>query len=375
MMVTPFKNTFPPQKIHYFVLLFLAMLFMLSSCDSQTSETPTINSGRSLDNPKQIFPSFGALTGAYIDFGDYEDTVTLEAIERFETMVGKHQAIIASSNFWGEQKFPRKTVAMLCRRGVIPLLFWSPWDRPYVEKRPPDRFSLDSILAGKWDNYIDQWADQAKAINKPIMVSWGLEMNGEWFPWSGIHYGGGKPIGTTEQSGYAGPELYKRAFRYVVSRVKSRGADKILWVFHANNLSFPPAPWNGISQYYPGSDVVDILALSVYGKLFYNVPWVSFEKAMDKGYKELCLLDAEKPVMVAEWAVGEFPKSGNKATWIEEAFVALKNRYPRVKAAVYWHERWENKDETYTNLRINSTPEALKAYRNAIADPYWSGGR
>ena len=53
-----------------------------------------------------VTPEHGAYTGAFMDFGDAEDDVTLETIEDFEQMVGKHQAIIASSSYWGEQNFP-----------------------------------------------------------------------------------------------------------------------------------------------------------------------------------------------------------------------------------------------------------------------------
>ncbi|MBF0573487.1 MAG: beta-mannanase, partial [Desulfamplus sp.] len=40
-------------------------------------------------------------------------------------------------------------------------------------------------------------------------------------------------------------------------------------------------------------------------------------------------------------------------------------------AAVYWHERWENKDGSYSNLHVHSSPAALDAYRSSISDPYW----
>ena len=49
----------------------------------------------------------------------------------------------------------------------------------------------------------------------------------------------------------------------------------------------------------------------------------------------------------------------------------MPSKYPRVKVAVFWHERWENKDGSYSNLRVNSSPEALEAYRTGIASPYW----
>src|SRR5215469_8590253 len=53
-----------------------------------------------------VIPDHGLYTGAFMDFGDAEDDVTLETIEDFEEMVGKHQAIIVSSSYWGEQNFP-----------------------------------------------------------------------------------------------------------------------------------------------------------------------------------------------------------------------------------------------------------------------------
>ena len=39
---------------------------------------------------------------------------------------------------------------------------------------------------------------------------------------------------------------------------------------------------------------------------------------------------------------------------------------------MYWHERWQNtKSLLYSNLRVNSTPQALDAYRAGVASPYW----
>lgn len=319
--------------------------------------------------PIVAFPSEGAYIGAYIEFGPYEDKVTLEGIEKYEKMVGKHQAIIASSSFWGELSFPSKNVRLIARHGAIPLIFWSPWDRPYTQEVGPDRFSLEEILLGKWDSYIDQWAMAAKEANTPILVSWGLEMNGNWFPWSGCFYGGA----TKGASGLTGPEMYKKAFRYVVDRVRAKGAANILWGFHTSHFTDPPDAWNRMAEYYPGTEYVDWLGLSLYGKQFSEEPWTGFEKnIMDGIYQELCLVDETKPILIAEFGVGEFPFSGgNKAEWLSNALDLLKTRYTRVKGAVYWQERWLNTDGTTSNLRVNSTPEALAAYRKGLTDPFW----
>jgi len=319
-----------------------------------------------------VLPEVGAYTGAFIEFGEAEDAVALETIEDFEQMVGKHQAIIASSSYWGEQSFPSANLQMIWRHGSLPLVFWSPWDRPYEQKRGPDRFGLNAILAGTWNRYIDDWADAARAFGHPLIVSFGDEMNGDWFPWSGVCYGGGKPIASRPNE-WEGPELFKRAYRYVVDRVRARGARNIQWMFQTNNYSFPMDTWNFAPAYYPGSDYVDWLGLSVYGQQFNDEPWADFLGLVDWPYQEVTRLDPKKPIMIAEWATGEFPNFGDKAKWIREAFAVMKTKCPRVKAEVYWHERWQNLDQSYSNLHVNSSPEALAAYRKEVADSYWLG--
>ncbi len=315
-------------------------------------------------------PDQGAYTGAYIDFGEQEDDVTLEAIEQFEDMVGKRQAIVASSSWWGEQTFPARNVEIISRHGAVPLIYWSPWDRPYTEGTKPDRFSLTHILAGDCDKYIIEWGRQAKACGHPLMVAWGLEMNGDWFPWSGLFYGGGKMLSSGPKPRYVGPELYKQAYHHVVDLVRAQGAANIQWVFHANNSSNPMEPWNQMAPYYPGSAYVDWLAISAYGQQYPKTGWVSVKEVFAKGLRDLCALDPAKPVMLAEWGVGEFPGSGNRAAWLTEAFAYFKTQ-PRLKAAVFWHERWPNGEDSYSNLRVNASQASLQAYRKAMEDPYW----
>ncbi len=348
---------------------FIICLTFLAASGCQKRTAPALPS----NTPMQlVVPEHGAYTGAFIDFGDTEDDVSLDDIEDFEKMVGKHQAIIASSSYWGEQTFPRANLDIVWRHGSLPLVFWSPWDQPYEQHLGPDRFSLKEIIAGKWDAYIDKWADGARDFGQPMIVAFGNEMNGDWFPWSGWYYGANKPV-PGQPDKWQGPETYKAAYRHVVDRVRARGADNIEWMFHANNYSYPLDTWNFVPAYYPGSDYVDWLGLSVYGQQFNDEPWAAIPPLLDWPYEELCRLDPKKPVMIAEWATGEFPHSGNKGEWIKEGLDDFRRHYSRVKAAIYWHERWQNPDGSFSNLHVNSSVEALQAYREGIANPYWLG--
>src|SRR6266403_4994475 len=342
----------------------LSLALVLAGCSKPSAATRVDRNGP----VEVVIPEHGAYTGAFIDFGDEEDTVNLEEIEDFEQMVGKHQAIIASSSYWGEQSFPTANLNVLWRHGSLPLVFWSPWDKPYVQNRGPDKFSLTEIIAGTWDAYIDKWADAAREFGHPLVVVFGNEMNGEWFPWSGKFYGGDE--WDDEAENWKGPETYRRAYRHVVDRVRARGATNIKWMFHTNNYSSPVDTWNFAPSYYPGPDYADWLGLSVYGQQYREEGLADIPSLVDWPYKEMSGVDPNKPIMIAEWGTGEFPP-GNKAAWIKQGLDLFRSRYPRIKAAVYWHERWQNEEGYYSNLRVNSSVESLQAYREGVANPDW----
>jgi hypothetical protein len=359
-------------KVFLIYVATLCVLMGVASCSSEPEKTAAaLLTAVPEKEGKFIIPKNQAYTGAYIDFGTTEDDVTLEGIERFDQLVGRRQALIGFSSYWGKQAFPAKAVQLIASYGAVPLIYWNPWDKPYEENRGPDRFNLYSIVEGKWDGYIDQWARGAKESGTVMLVSWGLEMNGRWFPWSGIFYGGEKPIDKAHPRFFKGAELFKKAYRHVVDRVRSQGADNIQWVFHANNTSIPDAPWNHIAAYWPGSEYVDWIGLSAYGKLYSGPGWASFDEVLPKAYREICRLDPQKPFVLAEWGVGEFPRSGSKAAFISDMLDRLSRDFPRLKAAVFWHERWQNDDLSYSNLHVNSSPKALEAYQKGISTPFW----
>ncbi len=130
--------------------------------------------------------------------------------------------------------------------GAVPLIYWSPWGPPYEQGKhvDPGPWSLRHIVAGDCDAYIDKWAAAARDFGRPLLVSFGCEPNSDWFPWSGLDNGADakNPDGS-----FAGPDLYKRAYRHAVDRVRAAGAHNVAWVFHANDdsSSRPPVERHG----------------------------------------------------------------------------------------------------------------------------------
>lgn len=357
----------------------LCVLLLLVSCrEEQPREiSQPVNTALPKSSALKLqVPAKGAYTGAYIDFGEKEDSVTLEAIEKFDALVGKQQAIVGFSNDWDLERFPKEQIEIVASYGALPLIYWLPWSRELQEfesvtPKDHNRFNLDLILAGKWDQYIDQWAEQAREIKYPLLVAWGIEMNGNWFPWCGIFYGAGETTNSKCATCFKGPEKYKAAYRYIVERVRKKGATNVLWVWHVNNTSDPEEPWNTMSIYYPGSDYVDWIAMSAYGQQYPKQDWVTLDYAFKFPYEQLKLIDKSKPLMLAEWGIGEFPKSGDKALWLKEAFSRLETEFGGIKAMVFWHERWQNSDLLYSNLRVNSSERSVETYRRAVSGEHW----
>jgi beta-mannanase len=358
---------------------------LLAGCNRETEKVVALPQPTNPHGSKLALPSRGIYTGAYINFGDHEDDVTLEKIEAFEELVGKHQAIVASSSYWGEQSFPEANLRLIARHGSVPLVYWSPWDRPYEQNRGPDKYSLTSIIAGEHDAYIDAWADNARNLGGPLFVSFGNEANGSWFPWSGQFYGGGAVVPDSNPPRFEGPETFKSAWRHVVDRFRARGATNVQWVLHLMDYSSPNDIWNLAAQYYPGPEYVDWLGFSLYGAQFpSDEGYPDFFSCFDWPYTELTQLDPDKPIMLVEWGVGEFPALGDKADWLRGAWRTMQNsaKYPRLKAAIFWDERWQNSADLsnagmnenagkYSDLRVNSSAEALRAYREGVASPFF----
>ncbi len=256
------------------------------------------------------------------------------------------------------------------------------------QDHPPDRYSLTSIIAGTHDAYIDMWGDKAREFGEPMIVSFANEANGSWFPWSAGNYGAGTPApdDTPEHRRFLGPETFKKAFRHVVDRVRARGARNVQFVLHLMNYPDPNDKWNLTEHFYPGPEYCDWLGLSLYGSQFpADSDWAPFPPLLD--WPVPGPLRRSIPTSRSCSANGASPScriSATRRSGFAKASALMQDpRYSRLKAIVYWHERWENSDDgnpanaanagKYSNLKVNSSPETLEAYRAGLASPFYLG--
>jgi beta-mannanase len=254
---------------------------------------------------------------------------------------------------WGFRRKPDLwEIQSVLNSGFIPLITWEPWYRPQEllgVTRPEDQpdFSLSEILSGRYDDYIWNWALDLKQISGPIFFRPMHEMNGNWYPWCG-RVNGNKP------------EEFVEAWCYIKSIFNKIGNDQLIWVWSPYVHSVPNESGNEIRRYYPGPKEVDWVALDGYnwGNTQEWSRWQSFEEIFEKGYDHLTQLAPEKPFMLAE--VGCAEEGGDKAKWIERAFRILADKFPKIKALVWFNIKKE------CDWRIESSPRSLKAFRENI---------
>lgn len=366
------------MKLNYLVPLILALLVF--SCCTQPEPTPTPvvppTSLPGIGMSKVLPPENGCYVGAMaaMEVTEEEPFVTAEYLQQFEELSGKPVAMAWAAYVWEKDVSLRQRLDEVERYGAVPVIQLTP--QPVFKDDPwyiPD-YALQRIIDGNFDDALSRnVADVIKRYGKPVMMSFAGEMNGDWYSYSGIFQGGDTTTEFGDPSKADGPERYVAAYRHIIELFQDREVNNVTWLFHPNDISYPEEAWNSIKAYYPGDEYIDWVGISLYGADSPDAPWDSFESRMNLIYSELTSLFPNKPFMLAEWGVGEWPEKGDKAAWITEAFTTLQSKYTHIKCAIYWHEKWENDDGSWSDLRINSSDEALNAYKNGISSDYFIG--
>ncbi len=260
--------------------------------------TPNIKSN------KLVEPVFGIYHSAFPDFGGTEDIVTTQKIRDFETLVNKKIVWAYFSNNWYNNiQFPSKEVNIINSEGKIPFIRIMP-RTDFDEGVPDPNYTMQKIIDGDFDTALTQWAIDASNTKIPLLVEFGTEVNGNWFPWNGQYNGGGETTKYGDPGLPDGPERFRDAYRHIIDICNANGVNNITWFFHVNAYSQPETSWNKINYYYPGDDYIDWIGVSVYGPQESDEEYQEFSEIMDDIYPQLIDL-SNKPIAVLEFAITE----------------------------------------------------------------------
>ena len=164
---------------------------------------------------------------------------------------------------------------------------------------------------------------------------------------------------------------YRAMYRHVALRLRARGVDNAVLVM--NFMGAPkwgPAPWFG--DLYPGDDVVDWVAYDPYATAYPGFHDGNFSDLVNRApsatwpgmYAYLTKHHPGKPIMLAEWGVADDASSpGVKPDFFRKVPAGL-DRYPAIKAMVYF----DSPNATFGDTRTNSTARSQAAFNEMVSD-------
>lgn len=216
--------------------------------------------------------------GSYI--GLYRDGVPASYAEvaSFTAATGVSPGVVVYYSGWMEP-FQASFAETVVQHHAVPLV-----------QIDPTKVSLRSIATGRYDNYLSAYADAVKAFRRPVILSFGHEMNGDWYSWGYTH---------------TSPAVFVSAWRHIVSLFRGSGADNVTWlwavnVIHAEHGVASPGPW------WPGASYVTWVGIDGY----YHNSSTLFAPLFGPTVATIRALTRD-PILIAETAVA--PAAGQPA--------------------------------------------------------------
>jgi len=297
--------------------------------------------------------SASAATAATKYFGVFRETSSAAVPAGTVTRYGVNPASVMWFDSWASgNAFNVADAKTLWSQGIMPNFTWEPWNTT-LSVSDPNQIHLQDIIDGKWDSYIKARGAEFASVGAPIMVRWGHEFNGNWYPW-GIANNNGNP------------SLYISAYRHVHDLVVAAGATNVQWVWCFNNGPSPDVSYNAPALSYPGDAYVDWVAIDGYnwGLSPSWDPgvnhWTSFDSMFTSAYATARAIAPNRPVMIGE--IGSSEDGGSKAQWINDMSTSLQSgRYPDLKLIVYFDQ---DKEELWSGTSSAATQTAFTSWVN-----------
>ena len=248
----------------------------------------------------------------------------------------------APASYAGVTDFTRAT-------GVRPdiILYYSGWLEPFqasfamtsavnggvpLVQMDPQNINIAAIASGRYDSYLIAYAEAVRAYHRPVILSFGHEMNGYWYSWGYQH---------------TSPVVFVAAWRHIVNLFRALEVRNVTWMWTVNTIheraNVPsPGPWWPGSSYvkWVGIDGYYFNSSSTFAPLF--GPTIAAVRALTRD-----------PILISETAAA--PAAGQPAK-IADLFAGI--RLYGLLGFVWF-------DSVHVNDWRLSSPAAIAAFRHS----------
>ena len=239
--------------------------------------------------------------------------------------IGRQPNLAGQYVEWGSS-FDAAGAAAAWNYGALYYMAWEPFGT-----------SVQAIAGGASDAYISGFARAVRALGLPVAISFGHEMNGNWYPW-----------GTQQTT----PAEFVAAWRHIHALFAKAGATNVIWVWNPNIIN--PMPQVALRPYWPGNSYVNWVGLTGY---FALTGPQTFDGVFGPTMEEIRKFTA-RPFIIAETAVETGPDEGPSTLSLVEG----ATHTPGVLGFI-----WFDFDKNGVDWRIESRPQVRADLATAIA--------
>lgn len=247
-------------------------------------------------------------------------------IEHFAQAAGFTPRITSYYTTAFNQPFALSFAQQMAAQGTMVLVQWQP------------RGTTNSAIAsGLQDAAILAAAASIKSLNYQVVISYGQEMNGNWYNWGNMD-----PNTSAE---------YVAAYRRIWTLFEGQSVHNVTWLWDPN-ISYEGSP--SLKDWYPGDQYVDWVGLDGY----FEQPTDTFQSVFGPSIQELRSF-TNKPFIIGETGV-----SGNTgAAQITSVFTGLS--MIGGIGIVYFNET-QTGDSTHQDWNLLNNPSSLAAFTAAV---------
>lgn len=229
------------------------------------------------------------------------------------------------------------------------VLYYSDWRVPFrygfaktaaehgaavLVQMQPWTTSLGKIAAGYYDRYLTAYARSVKEFRRPVIIGFGHEMNGGWYPWG---------------FGHESSVDFVAAWQHIVTLFRHVGATNATWLWTVSRSDA-----KNIQAYWPGPQYVTWVGVDGY----YYQKNQDFVQVFGPVLKRIRRLTND-PILLAETAIG--PIAG-QAKYIPDLFAGISRYHLR---GLVWFDVTQNDPPVHQNWRLEGNPAGLAAFRRA----------
>ncbi len=247
---------------------------------------------------------------------------SLKNVKAVSNQIGEKFDIVSMYIAWEktiDTNFPKLLLDSVYLQNSIPMITWEPWLTAF-DNELNGKHVYDLINEGYFDNYILDFAEKLKNLQRPVFLRFAHEFDNPFYPWF--------------VEGDNAPLKFKDAWIHTYEIFKRTNAENVIWIWN---------PWKSTNakSFYPGKEYVDWIGVNIlnYGRYNDDKQWHDFKSLYEPFHEQFINLPTT-PVIISEF--GSLNAAENQKDWIENAFSSIENDFKEIKSVIYFNSKVDN---------------------------------